>query len=344
VNGTTATNTTAKHGGFRRGGFATLTAALDYAARGSGALQFFDKKGRLKESLGHAELRRRALGIAGGLAKLGVGRGDRVALVAETGPGFATSLFACFYAGAIAVPIPTARAIGSADSYRARLERQLVDCAPIALIGSTRSPDDLRAAGAAAGVGIVVADGEIDPDPRATFQAVAADDVAYVQYSSGSTRAPRGVVLTHRQVAQNCTDILERLDVTPSDRGVFWLPWFHDMGLVGGLLAPICSQSQVAFLSPEDFIRRPLVWLELMLRGGERSRSGPALPSTSVRVSHVRARLLLISCLGASPVWGPSRSAAISSRHLPIDSRDPVFSRLPLSRVMDLPKQLSRSR
>ena len=264
VNGATATKITGHHERFHRGGFTTLTAALDYAAAGDGALQFFDHRGRSKETLSHTALRQRARGLASGLAKLGVRRRDHVALVAETGPDFVASLFACFFAGAVAVPIPTARAIGSAESYRARLVRQLADCQPMALIGPQRSLEDLRAAGTDARVNIVVAYDAIEPGPPETPPIPAAADVAYIQYSSGSTQAPRGVVLTHGQVAQNCSDILERLEVTAADSGVFWLPWFHDMGLVGGLLAPICSQSQVDFLSPEDFVRRPLVWLELI--------------------------------------------------------------------------------
>ena len=238
---------------------------MDYAAQGSGALHFFDHRGGLRETLSHSALQRRARGLAGGLEKLGICPQDRVAVVAETGAELAALLFACFYAGAIAVPLPTVRAIGSGDLYQARLARQLGDCQPAAVIGPSQSLEDLKLAGSEAGVDLIIGDDAIVAEtPTTARAATGSDDIAYIQYSSGSTRAPRGVVLTHGQVAQNCTDILARLEVVPDDRGVFWLPWFHDMGLVGGLLAPICSQSQVAFLKPEDFIRRPLAWLELI--------------------------------------------------------------------------------
>ena len=238
---------------------------MDYAAQGSGALHFFDHRGGLRETLSHGALQRRARGLAGGLEKLGICPQDRVAVVAETGAEFAALLFACFYAGAIAVPLPTVRAIGSGDLYRGAARaptwRLSAGGGNRAVTVSGRS----QVAGSEAGVDLIIGDDAIVAEtPTTARAATGSDDIAYIQYSSGSTRAPRGVVLTHGQVAQNCTDILARLEVVPDDRGVFWLPWFHDMGLVGGLLAPICSQSQVAFLKLEDFIRRPLVWLELI--------------------------------------------------------------------------------
>ena len=248
---------------FQRGGFDTLTAALNHAAAGNGALNFFDHRGRMTGTLTHNTLRQQALDIARGLRASGLSAGQHVALVAETGPAFAAHLFACFYAGLVAVPLPTPRAIGNAEQYASRLARQLNDSAARAVIGPPRMRAELSAIGRDVGTGTVAFYGEVEA-ATADLPAVSAGDTCYIQYSSGSTRAPRGVVLTHAQVARNATDILDRLAVTPADRGVFWLPWFHDMGLVGGLIAPICSQSQVDFLAPEDFVRRPLVWLELM--------------------------------------------------------------------------------
>jgi fatty-acyl-CoA synthase len=106
--------------------------------------------------------------------------------------------------------------------------------------------------------GIVGATGEL---PR-----LAPDDIAYLQYSSGSTRFPHGVAVTHRALLDNLRAHGLGLKVQPTDRVVSWLPWYHDMGLVGCFLSPIANQLSVDFLKTEDFARRPLAWLDMITR------------------------------------------------------------------------------
>ncbi len=92
------------------------------------------------------------------------------------------------------------------------------------------------------------------------------DEIAYLQYSSGSTRFPHGVAVTHRALLDNLRAHGLGLKVEAADRVVSWLPWYHDMGLVGCFLSPIANQLSVDYLKTEDFARRPLAWLDLITR------------------------------------------------------------------------------
>jgi fatty-acyl-CoA synthase len=92
------------------------------------------------------------------------------------------------------------------------------------------------------------------------------DDVAYLQYSSGSTRFPHGVAITHRQLLANLAAHSHGMEVREGDRCVSWLPFYHDMGLVGCLLSPVANQVSADYLKTEDFARRPLAWLDLISR------------------------------------------------------------------------------
>src|SRR4029453_6250564 len=92
------------------------------------------------------------------------------------------------------------------------------------------------------------------------------DDIAYLQYSSGSTRFPHGVAVTHHALLDNLRPHGIGLHIQGKDRCISWLPWYHDMGLVGCFLSPIALQLSVDYLKTEDFARRPLAWLDLITR------------------------------------------------------------------------------
>ena len=92
------------------------------------------------------------------------------------------------------------------------------------------------------------------------------DDIAYLQYSSGSTRFPHGVAVTHHALLDNLHAHGVGLEVEDTDRCISWLPWYHDMGLVGCFLSPMSLQMSVDYLKTEDFARRPLAWLDMITR------------------------------------------------------------------------------
>src|SRR5262249_4740180 len=102
-----------------------------------------------------------------------------------------------------------------------------------------------------------------------------AADVAVLQYTSGSTAAPRGVMLTHANLLHNTAAIARRFEATPDSRGVIWLPPYHDMGLVGGILEGVSVGFPVALMAPVAFLQRPRRWLEAIARTRGTISGGP---------------------------------------------------------------------
>ncbi|MEA1014707.1 fatty acyl-AMP ligase [Sphingosinicella sp. LY1275] len=247
--------------------FATLGEALDYAARGERGLNFHDPRGVLTRAYSYQELREDSLAAAYRLVAHGVKAGDRVALIAETGADFAALFFGVVYAGAWPVPLPLPTSFGGRDSYIDQLSVQLKSSDPSLLF----YPAELTSmAGAAAqAVGVEGIDWESFAERRAvpvTLPQAGTDDIAYLQYSSGSTRFPHGVAVTHNALLNNLAAHAHGVRIGDDDRVISWLPWYHDMGLVGCFLSPVANQVSTDYLKTEDFARRPLAWLDLISR------------------------------------------------------------------------------
>lgn len=250
---------------FRIADFETLTDGLDYAAQGATGCNFFSPRGELQVALTYREIRDRAVALAQRLDRLGLERGDRVAMVAETSPDFLTFFYACQYAGLIPVPLPLTINLGGHEAYVARLRNMLgragaqVAVAPADLLhylkeaaGNLKmvgTPEDFYA--------LPAAGGDLRP--------FAASDPCYIQFSSGSTSLPRGVFVSQRAITNNARGIGQYgLKLRQGDRATSWLPLYHDMGLVGFCLTPMLSQISLDYLATKSFALRPLTWLKLM--------------------------------------------------------------------------------
>lgn len=256
--------------------FATLGEALDYAARGRRGMNFHDARGQLKRAYPYAELREDALANAQRFIAMGLKPGDRVALVAETGAEFAACFFGAVYAGLWPVPLPLPTSFGGREAYVEQLKVMLASSDPQLFLCAPELLTYAEEAGADRGVTTRDWDSlaEIEAG-NAEFPVPDADEVAYLQYSSGSTRFPHGVAVTHRQLLSNLRAHGIGLQVLDSDRCISWLPWYHDMGLVGCMLSPMALQMSVDYMKTEDFARRPLAWLDMITRN----------PGTSVSYS-----------------------------------------------------------
>jgi fatty-acyl-CoA synthase len=247
--------------------FSTLAEALDYAAQGSTGYNFYNGSAKLYATLPYQKLREDAQVLARRLIGLGVSRGSRVAMVADTQPDFMRFFFACQYAGLVPVPLPASIHLGGRDAYISQLERLLSICqAEIAMAPKDFLPYLIDAA---EGLNLRFSGSpqEFDALPEADEQLRPSepDDIAYLQYTSGSTRFPRGVMITQKAVMSNLFAILKYgIQIRPGDRAVSWLPYFHDMGLVGLVLAPLAAQFTVDYLNTRDFAMRPRLWLTLM--------------------------------------------------------------------------------
>jgi fatty-acyl-CoA synthase len=251
----------------RVGGFASLADALDYAAGGVTGYNFHTGRGELWATLTYAGLRERALELARRLAGLGLERGARVALVADTTPDFIRFFFACQYAGLVPVPLSASLHLGSQRAYVAQLRHLLASCGAEAAMAPPAFLSYLREA--AEGLPLRFLGEPAAFDDRAAsgseLRALGPTDTAFLQYTSGTTRFVRGVVVTQAALMNNLTGILQvGLGIRAGDRAVSWLPYYHDMGFVGFVLAPLASQTSVDYLNPTEFAKRPLQWLALI--------------------------------------------------------------------------------
>ena len=199
---------------------------------------------------------------------MGLNKGDRLALVAETGPEFAACFFGAIYAGLWPVPLPLPTSFGGREAYVDQLVVMLTSSDPQLFL----YPPELAEFAVAAAQKLRHrrrATGTAWPMSRhrtLELPSPSADEIGYLQYSSGSTRFPHGVAVTHRALLDNLRAHGLGVEVQDSDRVVSWLPWYHDMGLVGCMLSPVANQLSVDYLKTEDFARRPLAWLDLISR------------------------------------------------------------------------------
>lgn len=239
----------------------TIAAALVNAAttpRGVRTIEYDGSSLRLS----YKQLLAEALRVAGGLHQLGLHPGDRVAIVVPEINGFVRGFFGVAAAGLVPVPLfPPAQA-GDVPSFSRQSRQVLGACRPSAIV----TTDELRP---------LLDVSAIDPPPPSFTvaelasgpaldapTAVSADATALLQFTSGSTAAPKGVVLTHANIRANAAAIAAGLDVTPRDVGVSWLPLYHDMGLIGTLLGGLYATVELVILSPVLFLKRPTAWLD----------------------------------------------------------------------------------
>lgn len=247
--------------------FATLGDALDYAAQGARGLNFHDARGTLTRPYAFAEMRLDAIAQAHRLIAAGVKPQDRIALIAETGPEFASLFFGVVYAGAWPVPLPLPTSFGGAQSYIDQLRVQLESCDPTMLFYPSEIGQMCAEAARLVNVqGVDWSEFETREAVEAPLPQADTNDIAYLQYSSGSTRFPHGVAITHHALLNNLSAHSHGMALEPTDRCVSWLPWYHDMGLVGCFLSVVANQVSTDYLKTEDFARRPLAWLDLISR------------------------------------------------------------------------------
>ncbi|EJL75039.1 amino acid adenylation enzyme/thioester reductase family protein [Variovorax sp. CF313] len=202
-------------------------------------------------------------------------KGDRALVMLDNDDHYAVSMLACFYAGVIAVPVfppesmrpqHLARLAGIADDSQARC----------ILTSSAMQAAMERAAESFAQASMIAVDA-VDNDLADAWTpfSPAQDDPAFLQYTSGSTSAPKGVIVTHGNLMANERAIREGMGIGPDDKFVSWAPLYHDMGLIGGLMQPLYSGIPLVLTSPRYFLESPVRWLELISRHRATLSGGP---------------------------------------------------------------------
>jgi fatty-acyl-CoA synthase len=249
----------------RRAEFGTLTEALDYAAGGLSGFNYYNGRGELTTSLSYTELREKARALARRLQ--GLGRGARVALVAHTHPDFMVMFYACQYAALVPVPLPAAIHLGGHHAYVRHLRQMVLDCKAAAAFAPGEFIELLREAATGLNIAVTGTLEDFDqlPDQGELPEAPRAQELAYLQYTSGSTRFPRGTMITQAGVMHNLEAIFNHgFRLTQEDRFFSWLPYYHDMGLVGIVLGCMATQRSCDFMGSREFAMRPRLWLKLM--------------------------------------------------------------------------------
>ena len=258
------------------------------------------------------EARRRAHA----LLALGLKRGDRAALVLPEPDEFVLTFIAALTAGIVPVPIYPPQTLAKMEAYGDTVRHVLAASGAAALITNDglRPMIEEHLAGAGAGARVVL-ERDVREAPGFDGQApapVSLDDLAFLQFTSGSTSRPKGVMVTHRNLSVNSHAIMfDGLRSTPADRGVSWLPLYHDMGLIGFAIAPLYALVQVMFLPTMAFIRRPSLWLEAIhrFRGTITFAPNFAFALATRAVTEGQAKDWDLSCMralgcGAEPIRG----------------------------------------
>jgi fatty-acyl-CoA synthase len=247
-----------------------MAALADVADRG---FTFVDERGReVFASFGEivAEARRRAAALRG----LGLAPGARLALIVPEHRDFVVALLAAMAAGLVPVPIYPPLSLAKLENWLETTTGILRVSGAAAIVSVDEVCALLWSAAARLGARVVPLDhlaahagGVLSgPDLHADVN-VDADDVAFLQFTSGSTAAPRGVMVSHRNIAESCAGIGdELLDSAAHDKGVSWLPLYHDMGLIGFVFAPLFRARPAVLLATLGFLKRPALWFELIHR------------------------------------------------------------------------------
>ena len=223
----------------------------------------------------YAELDRKARTLGAWLQASGM-TGKRVLLLFPSGLDFIAAFLGCLYGGAIAVPAYPPRKNRSVE----RIEAIARDAdASVAL--TTRDVldrfDGLRAAAPSLGKILWKVDAELESDWAERWERpdIDGETLAFLQYTSGSTGTPKGVMLSHANLLHNSLRIMQAFEITRSQSGVFWLPSFHDMGLIGGILVPLYGGKFNVLMSPVAFLQKPLRWLEAISKYRATISGGP---------------------------------------------------------------------
>lgn len=291
----------------------SLVAALEAAARDDAPFVTLHTGARA-ESLGARAALEGARRYAVTLRRRGVGRGDRVALLLPTSLAFVEALLGTMLAGGVPVPLASPLTFGGVERYLRNLVSVVRDAGAAHLVTYPRIRDALANDDALRALvkDVLTAD-EVEAGTalEAPLPSVSSSDTAFLQYTSGTTGQPKGVVVSHRAAVANAFAIAHGLGIGPTDVGVSWLPMFHDMGLIGALLTALCRPYPLHVMPPERFVVKPAGWLRLLASVGGTLSPAPnfAYDLCTARASgleDVRLDRWRVALNGSEPVQAPT--------------------------------------
>ncbi len=250
--------------------------------------------------------------FGGALQALGLRKGDRVALILPNNDDFVLCILGAIRAGIVPVPIYPPMTLGLLQAYLDNTRHIVAKSGARAVVTTARIKRLLGTVQAACPAleQVVAIEGIRESTEPLKAEKIGVDDVALLQFTSGSTSRPKGVTLTHANLAANVRCIMvDGLRITPEDVGVSWLPLYHDMGLIGFVLAPLFHRVPVVLLPALLFLKRPVSWFQAMSRHGGTAAFAPnfayALCVKRIRASELEgldlSRWRIAGC-GAEPI------------------------------------------
>ncbi len=250
--------------------FATLTELIEHNRTTAGRITYLEGENDARE-VSFAELHQRAVGILHHLQRMGARRGDKLILFLASNEQFIDAFWAAILGGIVPVPV----ALGISNEQRMKLLRIARRLGRAFLYTERRSLERIGTLAAEVGETELFAGlraraflvDDLDDISRAgSIQRANPDDVAFIQFSSGSTAEPKGVVLTHANIVANARGASEAAGFTAQDVSLSWMPLTHDMGLIGFHLVMFANRIHAHLMPTELFVRRPLLWLQLAAR------------------------------------------------------------------------------
>lgn len=227
------------------------------------------------ESITYAELQKKAFDVAGSL-QVHAQPSDRMVLIYPSGLAFLSAFFGCMYAQMIAVPLHSPRPGRHRDRLAAVIENS---DARVVLTTSELAPrleQTLREVAHGTSIQILATDDLIQNAPyHHSVDKIRTDDLAFLQYTSGSTSSPKGVMVSHRNLISNQEMIRKTFQGTQESTIVGWLPLYHDMGLIGNILQTLWIGARCILMSPTSFLQRPSCWLETISKYRATISGGP---------------------------------------------------------------------
>jgi len=242
----------------------TLIDVLSVARDRDRRIRFIDGEND-ESTVSFSELWNRAVALLGSLQSRGMQQGDELVIFSKSNEKFVVAYWAAILGGIIPVPV----AVGISDEHRYKLFRILSQLKRATLFTESELLGRLLEFAHQQDLADIttilnsrtVLTRDIELDASGKLYAAAPDDIAFIQYSSGSTSDPKGVCLTHRNLCTNIRAILEHLAWTDDDKSLSWMPLTHDMGLIGYHLCPMAVGMNHAVMDTNAFVRRPLLWM-----------------------------------------------------------------------------------
>lgn len=258
--------------------FSTLVELLSYRAKNQPeqkAYTFLPSTETEAESLTYEELHLQAQAIAASLQSLSF-VGERALLLYQPGLDFIAAFFGCLYAGVIAVPAYPPRR----NQNLSRLQAMTADAQAKVVLTSTALVENLKACsnkGLELGELHWLATDDLSNDLANAWQQpeISSESLAFIQYTSGSTGNPKGVMVSHGNLIHNLALIYKFFEHKPDSQGLIWLPPYHDMGLIGGVLQPLYGGCSVTLMAAVDFLQKPFRWLQAISQYRSTTSGGP---------------------------------------------------------------------